>query len=216
MTKEQLLAAGLSEEHATSVLKIYKDVIDGNFIPKHRFDSVNTELKTVKEQLAERDAQIGELKKFEGDSKELNEKIKQLETANKQKDSEYQANLATERKKNAVRMALLEDDKGKPHDTEMVMGLFNLDNIVLDETTGKITSGYKEQSENLRKEKLFLFEEKTDPNNKGTGWKPRGNEPKDGEDNGAPDTSEAFGRSLAAVKLGMMGIKAAGTDSGTV
>lgn len=212
MKKEQLVAAGLSEEQAANVLKLYKDTIDGQFIPKHRFDEVNNELKTTKEQLTERDNQIKDLKKFEGDAKALQDKITELEDANKQKDAEYKSSLALERKKNALRTALFEDEKGKPHDTDLVMSLFNLDNIVFDEATGKITSGYKEQSENIRKEKTFLFEEKPDPT-KNPGWKPKGNDPKDGEGGAGPDTSEAYGKSLAAVKLGMMGIKPAGTDS---
>ena len=93
------------------------------------------------------------------------------------------------------------------------MGLFNLDNVVFDEVTGKITSGYKEQSENIRKEKTFLFEEKAEPGKSSTGWKPKGNDPKDSEGGAGPDTSESYGKSLAAIKLGMMGIKPAGTDS---
>lgn len=212
MKKEQLLAAGLTEEQAASILKLYKDTIDGQFIPKHRFDEVYNELKTAKEQLADRDKQITDLKKFEGDSKALSDKIKELEDLNKQKDTEYKSNLALERKKNALRLALLEDEKGKPHDADMVMSLFNLDNVVMDEATGKITSGYKEQSETIRKEKTFLFEEKPDPT-KNPGWKPKGNDPKDGEGGAGPNTSEAYGKSLAAIKLGMMGIKPAGTDS---
>lgn len=214
MKKEQLIAAGLTDEQATNVMKLYKDTIDGEFVPKHRFNEVNNELKTAKEQLGERDKQITDLKKFEGDSKALSDKIKELEDANKQKDAEYKSSLALERKKNALRLALLEDEKGKPHDADMVMSLFNLDNVVLDEATGKITSGYKEQSENIRKEKTFLFEEKSDPK-KNPGWKPKGADPKDGEPGAEPNTSEAYGKSLAAIKLGMMGIKPAGTDSAT-
>lgn len=214
MKKEQLTAAGLTEEQAANVLKLYKDTIDGQFVPKHRFDEVNTELKNTKEQLTERDKQIKDLQKFEGTNKELSDKIKELEDANKQKDTEYKSNLALERKKNALRLTLLEDEKGKPHDADMVMSLFNLDNVVMDEATGKITSGYKEQSETIRKDKAFLFEAKPDPKNPGNaGWKPKGNDPKDGEDGAGPDTSEAYGKNLAAIKLGMMGIKPAGTDS---
>ena len=210
MNKEQLLAAGFTEDQATSILGMYKKALDGQFVPKHRFDEVNTELKTVKEQLTERDTQIESLKKFEGDSKALTEKIKELETANKQKDTEYKASLALEKKKNAVRLALLEDEEGKPHDADMVMGLFDLEKIVCDETTGKITSGYKEQNENIRKSKSFLFEAKADPT-KPTGWKPAGQKPKDGDGNGSVDTSESYGKSLAAIKLGMMGINPTNT-----
>ena len=53
MTKEQLLAAGFTEEQATNILKLHKEAIDGQYVAKHRFDEVNGELKTAKEQIAE-------------------------------------------------------------------------------------------------------------------------------------------------------------------
>lgn len=217
MTREQLLAAGLTEEQATNILKLHKEAIDGNYVPKHRFDEVNTELKTTKEQVIERDKQITELKKFEGDSKALQEKISELEAANAAKDKEYKANLALERKKNAIKLALLEDENGKPYDVDMVMGLFNLEQIVIDEATGKISSGFKEQNDAIRKEKAFLFSPKEDANKGGdgkpAGWKPAGTPPADGnKGGGGADPSVSFGKSLAQIKLGMMGIKPAGAD----
>ena len=217
MTKEQLLAAGFTEEQATNILKLHKEAIDGNYVAKHRFDEVNGELKTTKEQVIERDKQITELKKFEGDSKALQEKITALETDNATKDKEYKANLALERKKNAIKLALLEDENGKPHDADMVMGLFNLEQVVIDEATGKISSGFKEQNDAIRKEKAFLFSPKEDANKGGdgkpAGWKPAGTPPADGDKGGGgADPSISFGKSLAQIKLGMMGIKPAGAD----
>ena len=217
MTKEQLLAAGFTEEQATNILKLHKEAIDGNYVAKHRFDEVNTELKTTKEQVIERDKQITELKKFEGDSKALQEKITALENENAAKDKEYKANLALERKKNAIKLALLKDENGKPYDVDMVMGLFNLEQVVIDEATGKISSGFKEQNEAIRKEKAFLFSPKEDTNkgddSKPAGWKPAGTPPADGDKGGGgADPSISFGKSLAQIKLGMMGIKPAGAD----
>lgn len=217
MTKEQLLAAGFTEEQATNILKLHKEAIDGNYVAKHRFDEVNAELKTTKEQVIERDKQITELKKFEGDSKALQEKITALENENAAKDKEYKANLALERKKNAIKLALLEDENGKPYDVDMVMGLFNLEQVVIDEATGKISSGFKEQNDAIRKEKAFLFSPKEDANKGGdgkpAGWKPAGTPPADGDEGGGgADPSVSFGKSLAQIKLGMMGIKSAGAD----
>lgn len=217
MTKEQLLAAGLTEEQATNILKLHKEAIDGNYVPKHRFDEVNAELKATKEQVIERDKQITELKKFEGDSKALQEKITALENENAAKDKEYKANLALERKKNAIKLALLEDENGKPYDVDMVMGLFNLEQVIIDEETGKIRSGFKEQNEAIRKEKAFLFSPKEDANKGGdgkpAGWKPTGTPPADGDKGGGgADPSVSYGKSLAQIKLGMMGIKPAGAD----
>lgn len=216
MEKAKLQAEGFTEEQIATILQIHKEAIDGNYIPKYRFDEVNGELKTVKDQIKERDQQIAGLKKFEGDSQALQGKIKQLEEDNKKKDTDYAAELAMERKKNAVRLALLEDEAGKPFDSDMVMGLFNLDNIIIDENTGKITSGYKEQNESIRKEKAFLFESASGGNGgkeNPPGWNPRGSEPRDGDGGNGPDTSESYGRSLAAVKLGMMGIKPNNSES---
>lgn len=217
MTKEQLLAAGFTEEQVTNILKLHKEAIDGNYVPKHRFDEVNAELKTTKEQVIERDKQITELKKFEGDSKALQEKITALENDNAAKDKEYKANLALERKKNAIKLALLEDENGKPYDVDMVMGLFNLEQVIIDEATGKISSGFKEQNDAIRKEKAFLFSPKEDANKDGNGkpagWKPAGTPPADGDKGGGgADPSISFGKSLAQIKLGMMGIKPAGAD----
>lgn len=215
MDKETLLKAGYTEEQATAILKMHKEAIDANYIPKHRFDEVNTELKNTKTQLGERDVQIGELKKFEGTAAELQTKITELTNANATKDTEHQKALALEKKKNAVKMALLDDENGKPHDSDMVMGLFNLENIVTDEN-GKITAGYKEQADTIRKEKAFLFGTKESGDGKPAGWKPAGTEPPEGDKGkgGTPDEATAFGKSLAQVKLGMMGIKPAGNETG--
>ena len=94
------------------------------------------------------------------------------------------------------------------------MNLFNLEQVTIDETTGKITGGFKEQSENIRKEKAFLFSTKeepgTDPSKK-PGWKPAGDPPADGDKGGSGgDPSVSYGKSLAQIKLGMMGVKPAG------
>lgn len=217
MTKEQLLALGFTEDQATNILKLHKEAIDGNYVAKHRFDEVNRELKTTKEQVTERDKQITDLKKFEGDTKALQEKITTLEADNSTKDKEYKANLALERKKNAIKLALLEDENGKPHDADMVMGLFNLEQVVIDEATGKISSGYKEQNDSIRKEKTFLFSTQEDGNKGGdgkpAGWKPAGTPPADGDKGGGgADPSVSYGKSLAQIKLGMMGIKPAGAE----
>lgn len=208
LTKEELLALGISEENATKILKAHTDTLTEGFIPKHRFDEVNTELKNSKASLVERDKQIEGLKKFEGDADALKETIKTLEETNKTLDSESKKMLATERKRNAVKMELLQDETGKPHDVDLVMGLFNLDNIVFDETSGKVVSGLKEQKESIKKEKAFLFSTVETQTKKPEGVKFTGTPPVDGvkgQEN--LDTSTSFGKSLAQIKLGMQGIQ---------
>lgn len=214
LTKEALLAAGYTEAQATEILAAHTKAIENSYVPIHRFNEVNTELKNTKTSLTERDTQITALKKFEGTAAELKTKVDELETANKEKDTQHKQELATERKRNAIRLSLLEDADGKPHDVDMVMGLFNLEQVTIDETTGKISSGFKEQRDSLHKDKTFLFETKADPNknpggdpNKNPGWKPVGKTPPDGSDGagGGGDESVNYGKSLAQVKLGMLG-----------
>ena len=214
MTKEELVALGLSAEQADKVLTSHKQAIDGAYIPKHRFDEVNTQMQAYKDQVKERDTQIKDLKKFEGTAQELQTKITELETQNTTANAEYQKALAAERKRNAIKMELLQDAEGRPHDADMVLGLFNLDTIAYDETNGKITSGFKEQKENLKKEKAFLFAQTQPPQpGKPKGFAPAGQPPIDG-DGGADkgDPSTGYGKSLAQTRLAMMGVKPVGND----
>lgn len=211
-TKEQLLAFGISEEVVTKILAEQETAMK-NFVPKHRFDEVSGELKEVKGQVKDRDAQIGELKKFEGTATELQNKITDLEKINADKDAKFQEQLLGQTKKNAVKIALLADEASRPHDADMVMGLFDMSKITVDEA-GKITAGFKEQSDAIKAEKSFLFNAvKAGDNNPFTGFNPFGKPPADGNPP-SPQTKEnqtiVFGQSLAQAKLGMLGINTAG------
>jgi hypothetical protein len=54
MNKEKLKEFGLTEEQADKVM----GVLDGAFVPKSRFDEVNTEKNQLKASVTERDAQL--------------------------------------------------------------------------------------------------------------------------------------------------------------
>ena len=208
LTIEQLMAAGASEEVANQILEANKSVMEG-FVPKHRFDEVSNELKEVKGQVKDRDTQIGELKKFEGTATQLQEKITALETANTEKENNFKEQLLGEAKKNAVKVALLADEVSRPHDADMVMGLFDMSKITLDEA-GKITGGFKEQGDKIKTEKSFLFNAvKANDPNPFSGFKPVGTPPSDGNPP-SPKTKEeqtvGFGMALAQSRLSMMGI----------
>lgn len=219
MKKEQLIALGLTPEQADGVLKVHKETLDGSYIPKHRFDEVAGELKTTKEALNDRDTQIGNLKKFEGDTNALKEQLKSLQEANVQKDKEHQAALATERRRNAVKLTLINDEDGKPHDPDMLLGLLDIESIKLDDS-GKVTSGLKEQLDGLRKDKAFLFAAKTQTPPAGGPQQPpfipKGATPLDGmQTPPAGDPAVNYGLSLAQAKLGMMGVQPATNDAQT-
>jgi len=203
MDKKKLLEMGVSEEQATNILNMVKS----NYVDKSTFEQNKVELSNLKEQVKQRDEQIQSLKKFEGDNESLKAKIKEMESTNKTKDEEYSKTLLLEKKKSAIRFALLEDESGKPYDVSMVAGMFNLDNVNLNED-GTIANGFKEQNETLRKEKAFLFNTATNQPGNNAGTKRVGSTPADGQNNPPKtDTPEAFGARLAQNKLQMMGIK---------
>lgn len=62
-----------------------------------------------------------------------------------------------ERKKWALKSALLKSRGGRPYDVDLVVGLFDMDSIHINER-GEITEGFQEQEAFLRKDKGYLFE----------------------------------------------------------
>jgi len=202
MDKKKLLEMGLTEEQAKQILETLK----AGYVDKATLSAKQLEVTNLNEQLKQRDEQIQSLKKFEGDNEELKSKIKEMESTNKTAADEHTKSLLLERKKSAIRFALLEDEAGKPHDVSMVAGMFNLDTINLNED-GSIANGFKEQNETLRKEKAFLFNS-VQQGTKEKGTKRVGSTPGDGQDKPpVTDTPEAFGARLAQTRLQQMGIK---------
>ncbi|MCM1237605.1 MAG: phage scaffolding protein [Ruminococcus flavefaciens] len=104
MTKEKLMEMGLTEEQATKVM----EGLNGAFVPKSRFNEVNTELQTAKATIKERDTQLDGLKKSGADATALQEQITQLQAANAQKDKDHAAEIKKIRVDNAVKDALVQ------------------------------------------------------------------------------------------------------------
>lgn len=190
MNKEALIAAGFTEEQAKKILDLHKADINGNYIPKVRFDEVNEQLKNVKAELGERDTQIAGLKKFEGSSKELADKVKELQEQNKQKAAEFEKALKDNKIKNAVRASLGDS----VFDSALVMGLIDLSKVDLDDKD-EVKSGLKEQVEALKKDKAFLFKEPNAP--KKPSIKVTGQTPADGGGGDDETAAVAFAKKLA-------------------
>lgn len=102
MTKESLMEMGLTEEQAKKVM----EGLDGSFVPKSRFNEVNTELKTAKDTIKERDTQLETLKKDAGDNEALKQQITDLQTANANQKKAHEAELKALKISTAVDMAL--------------------------------------------------------------------------------------------------------------
>ena len=72
MTKEELLALGLTEEQTAKVVEDYGK----NYVSKDQFNAKNEELKSVKGELTTLNGEIDNLKKSNADNASLRNKLK--------------------------------------------------------------------------------------------------------------------------------------------
>lgn len=160
MEKEKLIALGtalgitITDELAESILKYERETLDGNYVPKTRFDEVNEKNKTLTTQLSERDTSITQLKK-DLEDKPSKEKVEQLEQLLANKDKEHALQLAGEIKK----VKIISEIAGKVHDNDLTVSLLNLDKITVEDNGTVI--GLKEQLDSLKQAKSFLFKSET-------------------------------------------------------
>lgn len=154
MNKQQFIALGLTEDLATKAEAESKKELE-TYIPKTRFDEVNNSKKELEKTIAERNTQLEDLKKVDGDA--LKKQIETLQEDNKAKDVEYQAQLKDLQVSNAIKMAIAD----KAMDTDLVAGLFDKSKLILNDD-GKIT-GLDEQVKALKESKAFLFKPEETP-----------------------------------------------------
>ncbi|MFJ8064897.1 phage scaffolding protein [Psychrobacillus sp. NPDC096426] len=169
MTKEQLVALGLTEEQADKVIEGY-----GTTIPKSRFDDVNNAKKQLELDIVSRDKQLEDLKKI--DAEGLQAKIADLQQENIDAKVKYENELKETRLASAIKLAL----HSKAQDADIVSSLLDKTKVELNED-GTIKGGLDEQLKTLQEAKPFLFiPEKKEPTFKG--WNPAaGNADKDNE-----------------------------------
>ena len=187
MNKEQLIALGLTEDQANSVVTGF-----GQMIPKSRLDEKIEEVKGLNATIKERDTQLEDLKKV--DAKGLQTKIDELQTANDTAKTEYESKLKDAQLSSAVKLALA----GKVHDADLVSTLIDKATIELD-ADGNVTKGLDEQIKTLQESKSFLFAEKEEANSVFRGFTPTDGKKADGKEK---DTSEDFGKNLAQLAAG--------------
>lgn len=153
MTKEQLMALGLTEEQANKIVEGY-----GAMIPKSRFDELNNSKKQLETDLADRDTQLVELGKTAGLSDELKAQITQLQSANQEASEKHAAEMKELAMSNAIKLAL----NGKVHDEGLAASLIDKEKLVID---GENIIGLDEQLNGLKESKAFLFKSDTPPAN---------------------------------------------------
>lgn len=124
-----------------------------NAVPKDKFNEVSEAKKQLESDIKERDTQLETLKKSTGDNAELQKQIETLQTDNKKKDEEYQAQLKDLQISNAIKLAVAD----KAQDAELVAGLFDKSKLILSDD-GKIM-GLEDQLKSLQESKAFLFKQ---------------------------------------------------------
>lgn len=120
MTKETLMQMGLTEEQANKVM----EGLNGSFVPKTRFNEVNTELQTAKKTIGERDQQLEALKKSGADATALQQQITQLQADNAQKDKDHAAEIKKIKIENAVDKALTDAHAINPATVKPLLAAF--------------------------------------------------------------------------------------------
>ena len=120
MTKESLMAMGLTEEQATKVM----EGLNGSFVTKTRFNEVNEELKTAKATITERDGQLNALKTSGADAAALQAQITQLQADNVAKDQEHAAEIKKIKIENAVEKALTDAKAINPATVKPLLAAF--------------------------------------------------------------------------------------------
>ncbi|EKN67486.1 phage scaffolding protein [Schinkia azotoformans] len=182
MNKEQLMALGLTEEQANKIIEGF-----GQMIPKSRLDEKINEAKELKDQMAQRDKDLTELKKKAEGNEELQSKFTDLEKKYKDDTAAYEAKIKETQMSSALKLALA----GKVHDADLVAGLIDKTKIELGED-GNISKGLDDQIKTLKESKSFLFTAETKPSGI-KGATPPGGDPTIPPNN----PSDSFGKKLA-------------------
>ncbi len=147
MTKEELIALGLTEEQAKKVLEVVKE-----YVPKTQLGEVEQERDSLKATIAERDTQLETLKKSSGDNAALQQQIADLQKANEEQQKAHDAEITQLRLDNAVEAALL---TAGAKNVKTVRALMDADKLKL-EKDGTV-SGLSEQIKAIQKSDDYLF-----------------------------------------------------------
>ncbi|WP_419893277.1 phage scaffolding protein [Oceanobacillus kimchii] len=128
-------------------------VSDGSYIPKEKFDSVNTEKNDYKQQLADRDTQLDDLKKKAKGNDELKEEIDRLKQENEDTKNQYEKDLQDKTFNYELEKALSAQQAKNP---KAVKALLDKEAIKLD---GDKLLGLEEQLTALKESDGYLFGE---------------------------------------------------------
>ena len=189
MKKEEFVKLGIDEETAKKLETASLEELKG-YIPKARFDEVNTAKNTAEALVKERDGQLETLKNSTGDVEAMKQQIATLQADNKAKDEAHAAEIKQLKIDNAVEAALT---GAKAKNNIAVKALLkDLDKAeLLEDGTIK---GLAEQIEALQKDADYLFDTKNSVKVKGAKPGEAGNE---GGDKGVDTSKMTYSEMMA-------------------
>ncbi|MEK4030803.1 phage scaffolding protein [Pseudobacillus sp. FSL P4-0506] len=172
MNREFLKGLGLEEEAINSIMAEHGKTVNTT---KEELQTAQTEVKSLKDQLKDRDTQLEELSGKATGNDELKAQIEALKQANQAKAAEYEQKLQKQTYDYALDRALM---SAKARNPLAVKALLDTDAIKLD---GDKLLGLDDQLNKLRESDGYLFEGEAEPP-KPSGYTPgsgqRGNNPK--------------------------------------
>lgn len=133
-------------------------VSNGQWIPKQKFDDVNTSLKDLKDQIKDRDTQLQDLKTKASGNDDLQKQIQQLQDDNKKIKDDYEAKIQQQTFDYALKDAL---SGAKIRNPKAAKALLNLESIKLD---GDKLLGLDDQLKAIKESDPYLFEEEKETN----------------------------------------------------
>lgn len=139
----------ISEEQSKSVIE---KIMSENGKDFQRINDLEEQNKDLSNQVEDYNKQLKDLKKSVGDNDALNQKIEELQNANKKQSEDYKAKIAQQKINSAVGFALRDAGARNP---KILEGLIDKNKISFDDN-GK-TIGLKDQIESLKKDPSTSF-----------------------------------------------------------
>lgn len=136
--------------------------IGKNFVAKADFNATNEAKKKLEATIAQRDAQLDELKKSSGNDADLKKQIEQLQKQNAEQKKTHDAELAQLKLDSAVDAALT---AAGAKNSKTVKALLDMAKVAFDKS-GKL-SGLDEQLKSIKETDDYLFSEQTGQQFKG-------------------------------------------------
>lgn len=150
MKKEDLISLGISDEQAEKILTLHTNSVK-DFIPKARFDEVNTAKNELKTQIDGLNKQITELGKLAPENESLKTKVTEITEAQKKIASDYKQKIQDVRSE-----AVIAASKAK--NSKAVRAVIDWEKVTWDDDGNP--KGLSEQIEEFKKgDNAFLFEQ---------------------------------------------------------